>query len=251
MKRTHGDTKTRLYRIWTAMKGRCSNKNIPCYKYYGGRGIDVCDEWKTSYQSFKEWAINNGYAEHLSIDRIDFNGNYSPENCRWVTRKEQARNTRKNRFYTIDGETHCMSEWESRFNISHSLIDKRMKIGMSFEDALKTPIQEIVTERIFTFQGESHNIAEWARILGMKEGTLRNRLMNYGDNFTIEQAFTEKTGSRFYHDLNIEYKGEKKHLKEWASEIGIDYSTLRKRIFKLGYSVDDAFTKPVRPTGRK
>lgn len=94
LKNAHGQTKTRLHNIWIGMKNRCNNKNNQAYKYYGGRGISVCDEWNRSYQTFHIWAINNGYNKNLTIDRIDVDGNYQPNNCKWSTRKEQSRNRR-------------------------------------------------------------------------------------------------------------------------------------------------------------
>lgn len=90
---THGESGTRLYRIWKAMKNRCCNPNSPDYKkYYGNKGVKVCDDWKYNYQSFRNWAISHGYEENLSIDRIDLNGNYEPSNCRWATAYEQRHN---------------------------------------------------------------------------------------------------------------------------------------------------------------
>jgi hypothetical protein len=86
---------SRLYTIWQAMKSRCYNEKNKCFYCYGGRGISICDEWKSSFVSFANWALANGYEDTLSIDRIDVDGNYSPTNCRWITMKDQQRNKRK------------------------------------------------------------------------------------------------------------------------------------------------------------
>lgn len=93
--RKHGMTGKRLYRIWHDMKNRCEYPKDKKYSYYGGRGIKVCNEWSTNFESFMTWALSNGYNDSLTIDRINNSGNYEPNNCQWITMKEQCKNRRK------------------------------------------------------------------------------------------------------------------------------------------------------------
>lgn len=118
----------RLYRIWSGMIQRCINVNLLEYKNYGERGIKVCKEWRESFQSFKEWAINNGYNDNLTIDRIDVNGNYEPSNCRWFTWKEQANNKRTNRFVIYKNKKYTVSQLADKFNIPYDKLYSRLFI---------------------------------------------------------------------------------------------------------------------------
>lgn len=134
--KTHGDTNTRLYGIWSAIKARCYNKNTVTYKDYGGRGIKICDEWRNNYTAFKNWAYENGYEEGLSIDRKDNNLGYYPENCRWVSAFMQANNRRSNRIYTIGSETHNLTEWANKMGINPKTVFTRIYSGMDIKTAL-------------------------------------------------------------------------------------------------------------------
>jgi hypothetical protein len=121
----HGKSDTRLYSIWTSMKARCLNKNNKIYPRYGGRGIVICSEWLI-FENFYQWAINNGYQDGLSIDRIDNGEGYYPNNCGWVNATVQANNTRSNRRVTCDGETHTIAEWSRIVGISGSTLRHRL-----------------------------------------------------------------------------------------------------------------------------
>jgi hypothetical protein len=133
-------THRRLCRIYYAMIGRCYDVTRHGYKNYGGRGIRVCCEWKESIASFVLWALAHGYNDNLSIDRIDSNGNYEPENCRWVTILEQSRNKTTNVFITYHDETKVLKDWATQFGISQSALRNRLKKGWNIEDALITPV---------------------------------------------------------------------------------------------------------------
>ena len=135
----HGFKKHRLYNIWGLIKKRCLNKNDKIFKYYGGKGIKLCDEWLEDFMNFYNWAMVNGYRDDLSIDRINVNGNYEPSNCRWVNKKTQTRNTTANKYYTYKNETHCIGEWAEIYNIRRGTLWDRLKKGWSLEKALTTP----------------------------------------------------------------------------------------------------------------
>ncbi len=127
---------------YSHMKERCYNKNSKSYKRYGGRGIKVCDEWKNSYQSFKDWALKNGYQDGLEIDRIDNEGDYSPDNCRFVTKKENLRNTSRCKYYTYNGKTQNLSKWCEELGLNYQMVAVRIHRGIDFETAIKTPKRE-------------------------------------------------------------------------------------------------------------
>lgn len=135
--KTHGKTRTRLYRIWQNMRNRCNLPSVPCHRCYGERGITVCEEWNASYQVFEIWALSNGYSEKLTLDRIDNDKGYSPENCRWVSRLAQANNLRKNIIVDIGGESHTLAEWSHISGIKYSTLYARYMRGWDSEKLLE------------------------------------------------------------------------------------------------------------------
>ena len=140
----HGLSHTRIDGIYSKMKGRCYTKTDSAYMNYGGRGITICDEWlgKDGFKNFVDWAFANGYSEKLSIDRIDNNKGYSPDNCRWTDRKTQSRNRRSNHLMTLNGETKTMAEWSEITGIKYQILYKRTKkYGWNDKKALTTEVR--------------------------------------------------------------------------------------------------------------
>ena len=139
----HGMFGTSIYRTYSNMKNRCYNPNYYLYKDYGGRGISVCDEWlgNNGFSNFYEWSKENGYRPDLSLDRIDCDGNYSPQNCRWVDMVTQQNNRRNNHMITANGETHTMAEWSRITNIPYCTIQRRIYSGWDESDAVTRSVQ--------------------------------------------------------------------------------------------------------------
>lgn len=127
--KTHGESESRLYGIWLAMRRRCNLPTSTAYMDYGGRGINVCDAWNDSFEAFRDWANSSGYASDLTIDRVDVNGDYDPSNCRWVDVKTQSNNRRSCVWITIDGETHNLSQWCEIYNLPYKRIHNRYRNG--------------------------------------------------------------------------------------------------------------------------
>lgn len=141
--KTHGKCYTPLYHIWMSMKARCYRESDCGYTNYGARGITICDEWKNDFLAFEEWSLQHGYKQGLSIDRIDNNGRYAPDNCRWVSSEVQANNKRNTRYLTVDGVTKPIAVWAKERNIPVERIrDRILKLGWSDKDAISKPSQK-------------------------------------------------------------------------------------------------------------
>ncbi|DBA08807.1 hypothetical protein PALA5_05049 [Pseudomonas aeruginosa] len=137
--RTHGSTGTLTHKRWLSMTRRCRDEKCIGYENYGGRGITVCDRW----MSFENFLADMGECQpDMTLDRIDPNGNYEPDNCRWADKTTQARNTRANRLMTWNGQTHCVEEWAEIIGVSSRSLMSRIRLGWSDEKALSTPIRQ-------------------------------------------------------------------------------------------------------------
>ena len=190
----------RLNRIYSSMKYRCNNPNIPIYKIYGGRGIEVCAEWldneivitptgrvSKGWLAFKSWALKNGYADNLTIDRIDVNGNYEPSNCRWVTMKEQGNNRRNNSLITYKGQTKTLAQWCDELKLDYNYIYKRIyQRNWSAEKAFET--KGNAKYRNITYNGKTQTLTKWCAEYGLKFATLSIRLKK---GWSVERALTE------------------------------------------------------------
>ena len=171
------------------MVQRCHNKNNASYTFYGGRGIQVCDEWRASPNIFYKWAEDTGYRDNLTIERINNNGNYEPSNCKWVTRKEQANNRKSNHTITFNGMTKTITQWSEETKIPKTCIRDRLLRGWSIERTLTSKIENQYINRtnshFLTFNGETKTITQWENHYGFSHGTIRGRL-NRGKS--IEEA---------------------------------------------------------------
>lgn len=135
----HGLSKTRLHRIWHSMYCRCYYPTTNQYNNYGGKGVKVCDEWKHNFVNFYNWAMSNGYNDSLTLDRIDNNKNYCPENCKWSTLEQQNNNRTTSKFITYNGKTQTQIQWCREYNINVVTFSDRIKRGWSIEEALTLP----------------------------------------------------------------------------------------------------------------
>lgn len=173
-----------LKTIWEGIKARCLRKTCAAYPNYGGRGIRICDEWLV-FENFKKWAIESGYDHKLSIDRINNDGDYSPQNCRWADRKQQAQNRRTNSFYTSpDGERKCITDWARIFHVGTGPLARYIKRNgweMAYRHyALGEKILHNTGKLLSSPDGITKRCIDWANYFGVNLGTLCASISRYG-----------------------------------------------------------------------
>jgi hypothetical protein len=184
---------TRLYKIYLAMKQRCNNKNNKRYKNYGGRGIRICEEWSNNFISFYNWAISNGYDENAkrgdcTIERIDVNCGYCPENCRWITNKEQQNNRTNNSYIIYKGIKYTLQQFSEKYNIPKHRLFMWYKIKTPEEIMKNDPKCKRI---IISYCGFDYPINTWYKLSKIKWTTLRNR---YKSGLPVEQIFKKRNG---------------------------------------------------------
>ena len=173
-----------IYNSWRAMKERCYNKNCKGYKNYGGRGITVCDDWQ-KFKNFESWALQNGYENGLSIDRINNDGIYEPSNCRWTSNKVQANNKTTSTKITIGNETKTIAEWAEETGLKYNTICARNHYYNWDKENLLKPKREY---KLYEYNGEKKTIHAWAKALNIPLVTLWHRISK--QNKTFEEAIT-------------------------------------------------------------
>ena len=150
------------------------NKNVPCYSRYGGRGIDICDEWKNDFEVFLKWALENGYNERLTIDRKDNSKGYFPDNCRWTTNKEQSRNRRSNIVVSYKGEEMTLIEASEKSGLSYSALNARWNRGIRGEELFDEVIAQ-GKKREVLYHGKIVTLKELSELTGININTLKTR----------------------------------------------------------------------------
>lgn len=176
-------SRSKEYIIWKNMKNRCYNSSNKAYLNYGGRGIKVCDRWLDSVHNFIEDMGPRSNDE--TLERNDVDKDYSPDNCRWATRKEQANNKRTNHFITAEGMTLTVMQWSEKTGINYRTILSRLDSGWKEEDSVTI---KNAKDKMITFNGETGNITYWCQKTGLRRGTIKERLKR---GLSIEETLTK------------------------------------------------------------
>lgn len=178
MRQTHGLSKHPLFKVWTSMKQRCYSEKCWCYKDYGGRGITICDEWRDDVVAFFTWCMENGYKKGLDLDRVDNDKGYSPDNCRFVPRSENARNTRRRTMVTYKGITKHLQEWANELGFTYSILYSRlftMKLPPEIAFLMVAPEKNIIMDKDI-----SNEISNILKSEGRKQRWLVSKLIEKG-----------------------------------------------------------------------
>lgn len=241
--RARNKSYTPEYGIWAGIIQRCCNPNSTAYANYGGRGIRVCERWM-KFDAFQDDMGQRPSSEH-SIDRIDVNGNYCPENCRWATSEEQCNNKRDTLRITINGETRSATQWANKTGIHPNSVYARIRRGQKPEDAVTNPVSE---STLLEYRGELLTFRQISDKYGVSEITVRRRVKS---GMPIDLAIeTPSASNHSGRPIKLfEHNGESLSIKDWAKKTSINPITLRRRM-QEGLSLKEAIEKPVRQKSR-
>lgn len=231
--RTHGMANCPEHKIWKAMHRRCETPSCAHYQEYGGRGIYVCERWK-SFTAFFEDVGPRPTSDH-QIERIDNDGPYCPENCCWATRKEQCSNRRHNHLVEYQGKVQTIAQWSRELGVNLNALRSRFERGWTPEMAFTIPYRKRGYE--ITFNGKTRSTAQWAKETGLTSKLILERI-DWG--WPIEEVLTKP--KQTIHMLT--FNGRTLCIRDWCREFGINEGTLHTRL-RHGWSMQEALTIPV------
>jgi len=225
-RRPHGYAQTKLYKAWQNMKSRCDREIDISYKNYGARGITYTNEW-TDFIPFKNWALDNGYEDGLSLERKNVNGNYEPSNCTWIPLSNQHKNKRVNVFITHKEETKILKDWAKHFNVPYTSVlgwYERGNIDEKLEELSNGIVYSKKEAAYITYKGEKKNREEWAEYFNISLDSI-TRWKRLG---ILEQKFDDLSNGINLNreEVLITYRGETKNVAGWLKHFNISKNTL-------------------------
>ena len=233
---THGQSDSPTYKSWSDMKSRCNNPRKLDYPDYGGRGIQVCDRWMNSFSLF---LADMGFRPNgTTLDRIDVNGHYQPDNCRWATQKQQQRNKRNTRNVLFRGRSRSLAEWAEGLHLPYDVLRYRLNAGWTPEEAFTKPIRDL--EDFLELDGVRKTKLQWCLEKGLTQNALLGRLSR---GWSIADALNTPINIK-KHERGLTFQGVTKSKSQWARDFGLSNSVLLSRI-KKGWSIEDALNTPM------
>lgn len=237
---THGKSKTRLYRIWQGMKTRCYNKKSSDFQYYGAKGIKICQGWLDDFTNFYKWAMDNGYKENLTIDRINSANNYDPDNCRWIILEKQQANKKNNIYLTYNGKSQIIAHWAKELKKSRIVIERRHRKGWTDEECLFGKSKKLIykydylTNKVLDSYDTVANAAKVNKICSatiyseLHKNILEYPRRDYYFGFAPKCKYVIKC----YDNELLELLGTYKNIKDAAKATAVDARQIQWQIAK-------------------
>ena len=247
---SHGGTHTRLYKVWGSMRTRCYNENADNYYLYGGRGIKICDEWE-NFENFRDWAMSHGYDPYApygecTLDRIDPNGDYCPENCRFVSSLVQANNKNTTSFIEYNGQKMALMDFARMINMDPETVRHRIKMRfMTPDEIATTPIDDY--QKKITVDGITDTLTNFCKKYNIDRELVRDRIFRSGWDPKVALT-TPLCNSSPKYDVH-EYMGTVGNYRDFDNAIGFKEGTISNRVRKQGMTLGEAISAPLRKKG--